>query len=115
MDTPLADFAGKGIFVKEIETSLLSGEVDLAVHSLKDLPAEMPPGLVLAAITRREDARDVLVAEEDWTLETLPEGAAIGTSSPRRVAQLRLARPDLRAEVVRGNLGTRLAKLARGE
>ena len=115
LDTALSSFEGKGIFVKEIETSLLSGEVDLAVHSLKDLPAQLPPGLLLGAITRREDARDVLVAETSWTLKTLPHRAVIGTSSPRRVAQLRLVRPDLRAEVVRGNLGTRLVKLARGE
>jgi hydroxymethylbilane synthase len=104
--------SGKGLFTKEIEESLLSGEIDLAVHSLKDLPTELPSGLVLAAIPEREDPRDCICGS---TLAALPPGALVGTSSPRRAAQLRLLRPDLALEPVRGNVDTRLRKLREGQ
>ena len=102
---------GKGIFTKEIETALLTGGIDLAVHSLKDLPTELPEGLCIAAIPKREDPRDVLVTDTGSPLEDLPEGAKIGTTSPRRKAQLLYIRPDLRVVGVRGNIDTRLRKL----
>ena len=110
-DVPLAKVGSKGLFTKEIEDALLDGRVDLAVHSLKDLPTELPAGLAIAAIPEREDARDVLAGRR---LAELPQGAKVGTSSLRRVAQLRAARPDLQVESVRGNLDTRLRKLAEG-
>jgi hydroxymethylbilane synthase len=110
----LAMVGGKGLFVREIEEALLRGEIDVAVHSLKDLPAELPPGLTLAAFPAREDARDVLVARRPATLETLAPGARIGTSSPRRRALLLALRPDLTVEPIRGNVDTRLRKLAAG-
>ena len=102
---------GKGIFTKEIETALLTGTIDLAVHSLKDLPTELPAGLCIAAIPKREDPRDVLVTDTGSSLEGLPAGAKIGTTSPRRKAQLLYIRPDLRVVDVRGNIDTRLRKL----
>jgi hydroxymethylbilane synthase len=105
---------GKGIFVKEIEEALLSGRVDLAVHSMKDLPAETSPGLRIAAVPAREDPRDVLVARDGLRLRTLPEGARVGTGSPRRVAQLRNARRDLEFVPLRGNVDTRLRKVREG-
>ena len=111
----LAVVGGKGLFVREIEEALLRGEIDLAVHSLKDLPAEPPPGLVLAAFPPREDPRDVLVTKAPATLDTLPAGARVGTSSPRRRALLLAARPDLAVEPIRGNVDTRLRKLAEGD
>jgi len=111
-DVPLARIGGKGLFTKEIEEALLEGRVDLAVHSLKDLPVELPPGLRLAAVPGREDARDVVVGRP---LAELPPGARVGTSSLRRSAQLRLLRPDLVIEPVRGNLDTRLRKLDAGQ
>jgi hydroxymethylbilane synthase len=111
----LAVVGGKGLFVREIEEALLRGDVDFAVHSLKDLPAEQPPGLVLAAFPPREDARDVLVAREPATVETLAPGARVGTSSPRRQALLLARRPDLVVEPIRGNVDTRLRKLATGD
>lgn len=110
-DAPLARIGGKGLFTKEIEEALLAGSIDVAVHSLKDLPTELPTGLQLAAVPRREDARDVLVGRR---LADLPAGARVGTSSLRRTAQLRALRPDLIVESVRGNLDTRLRKLDAG-
>jgi hydroxymethylbilane synthase len=104
--------SGKGLFTKEIEESLLAGEIDLAVHSLKDLPTELPSGLVLAAIPEREDPRDCICGS---TLAALPPGARVGTSSPRRAAQVRVLRPDLTLEPVRGNVDTRLRKLREGQ
>jgi hydroxymethylbilane synthase len=111
----LADIGGKGLFVREIEDALLAGRVDVAVHSLKDLPAELPEGLELAAFPRREDPRDVLVTRTGARLDALPAGAVIGTSSLRRRAMLLAARPDLAVAPLRGNVDTRLGKLAAGE
>jgi hydroxymethylbilane synthase len=111
----LAEVGGKGLFVREIEEALLAARVDVAVHSLKDLPAEVPEGLELAAFPAREDPRDVLVTARGGGLEDLPAGAVIGTSSLRRRAMLLAARPDLLVETLRGNVNTRLAKLAAGE
>jgi hydroxymethylbilane synthase len=111
----LATIGGKGLFVKEIDEALLDGRVDLAVHSLKDLPAERPKGLSLVAFPPREDARDVLIAEGGRTLGTLPAGARVGTSSLRRAVQVLARRPDVQVEPIRGNVETRLRKLARGE
>jgi hydroxymethylbilane synthase len=108
---PLAQVGTKGLFTKEIEEALLAGTIDLAVHSLKDLPTELPAGLRLAAVPPREDARDALVGRR---LAELPPGARVGTSSLRRVAQLLAARPDLVIEPARGNLDTRLRKLSEG-
>ncbi len=111
-DVPLAKVGAKGMFTKEIEEALADGRVDLAVHSLKDLPTELPPGLAIAAIPERADARDALVGRR---LAELAQGARVGTSSLRRVAQLRAARPDLLVEPVRGNLDTRLRKQTEGQ
>jgi hydroxymethylbilane synthase len=111
-DVPLAKVGTKGLFTKEIEEALLDGRADLAVHSLKDLPTELPEGLVLAAVPEREDPRDAVVGK---TLAELPQGAKVGTSSLRRSAQLRKLRPDLVIESVRGNLDTRLRKLDEGQ
>jgi len=110
----LAAVGGKGLFVREIEEALLRREIDVAVHSLKDLPAEPPAGLALAAFLAREDARDVLVGRRAVSLEDLAPGAVIGTSSPRRRALVLAARPDLAVEPIRGNVDTRLRKLAGG-
>jgi len=110
-DVPLAKVGTKGLFTKEIEEALLDGRADLAVHSLKDLPTELPEGLVLAAVPEREDPRDAVVGKR---LADLPAGARVGTSSLRRSAQLRKLRPDLAIESVRGNLDTRLRKLDEG-
>jgi hydroxymethylbilane synthase len=106
---------GKGIFIKELEDALLAGTVDLAVHSMKDVPTEIPAGLAFPAVTRREDVRDCLISRDARTLENLPPGARIGTSSLRRQAQLRHHRSDLEMADVRGNVDTRLRKLAGGE
>jgi len=111
-DVPLAKVGTKGLFTKEIEEALLDGRADLAVHSLKDLPTELPEGLVLAAVPEREDPRDAVVGKR---LADLPAGARVGTSSLRRSAQLRKLRPDLVVESVRGNLDTRLRKLDEGQ
>jgi len=108
----LAEVGGKGLFVKEIEEALRDRRVEVAVHSLKDLPGEAPKGLVLAAFAERDDPRDVLVSREPGGLAGLPEGARVGTSSPRRRAQLLARRPDLVVEPIRGNVDTRLRKLA---
>jgi hydroxymethylbilane synthase len=111
----LADAAGpipaKGVFVKEIEQALLRGDARLAVHSLKDMPTDTLPGLVIAAIPEREDARDALISRSSAPLSEFPGGAVVGTGSARRAAQLLAARPDLRIEPIRGNLDTRIAKL----
>jgi hydroxymethylbilane synthase len=114
LDVPLAKVGGKGLFVKEIEDALLAAEVDLAVHSIKDVPALLPPGLEIGAIPRREDPRDVLITRSGEGLEALPPGARVGTSSLRRSAQLKSLRPDLDIQNLRGNLDTRLRKLHEG-
>ncbi len=111
LDVALAKIGGKGFFTKEIEESLIRGEIDLAVHSLKDLPTEMPPGLLLGAVTCRSEAHDVLVSKKDLKLNQLPAGAKVGTGSLRRRAQLLKFRSDLRVAELRGNLHTRLRKL----
>jgi len=113
-DVPLAKAGGKGLFVKEIEEALLDGSVDLAVHSMKDVPALIPEALDIAAIPEREDPYDALLSQSGDVLHHLPEGAKIGTSSLRRTAQLRMLRPDLNIEILRGNLDTRLRKLDEG-
>ncbi|MCE5286360.1 MAG: hydroxymethylbilane synthase [Pelosinus sp.] len=110
-DVPLAKIGGKGLFTKELENAMLSGEIDLAVHSLKDMPVELPAGLQLAAITVRENAGDALVAPTYGTIDKLPKGAKVGTSSLRRRAQLKRYRPDLAICELRGNVDTRLKKL----
>ncbi len=114
LDAPLAKIGGKGLFVKEIEEALLRKEIDLAVHSLKDVPMELPKGLTLGAITERESPFDVLISRGGEKLEELPEGALVGTSSLRRQVQIRRKRPDLKVEVLRGNVDTRLRKLEEG-
>jgi hydroxymethylbilane synthase len=114
-DVPLAKVGGKGLFTKEIENELLSGDIDLAVHSMKDLPTELPKGLTIGAVPLREDARDALVSRDKKTLSQLHEGAVIGTCSLRRKAQLLAARPELRVADLRGNLDTRLRKMEEGQ
>jgi hydroxymethylbilane synthase len=114
-DRPLADSGGKGLFVKELEDALLAGTIDLAVHSMKDVPVALPPGLEIAAFLPREDPRDVLVSNAARALADLPRGARLGTSSVRRAAQVRRARPDLDCVLLRGNVDTRLRKLDAGE
>ncbi len=111
LDVPLAKVGGKGLFVKEIEEALLEGRADLAVHSVKDMPAELPAGLHLAVMPRREDERDALISRNGDGLEQLRHGARVGTSSLRRAAQLLHLRPDLRIGTLRGNVDTRLRKL----
>jgi hydroxymethylbilane synthase len=115
LDKPLPDIGGKGLFTEELENGLRRGEIDIAVHSLKDLPIEAAPGLALGAICEREDARDVLIAREPWTLASLPPAARVGTSSLRRAAQLLAARPDLTLLPVRGNVDTRIRKATGGD
>lgn len=112
LDVPLAKIGGKGLFTKELEKELLAGGIDLAVHSLKDMPTELPSGLVIGAVTERADPGDALISPQYKTLAALPTGARVGTSSLRRRAQLLAARPDLAITDLRGNLDTRLAKLA---
>jgi hydroxymethylbilane synthase len=114
-DVPLAKVGGKGLFTKEIEVELLAGGCDLAVHSMKDVPTELPEGLVLAGMPLRADAHDVLVAHAGENLLTLPEGGRVGTSSLRRIAQVRALRPDVEIVDVRGNLDTRMRKAESGE
>ncbi|MDI6870136.1 MAG: hydroxymethylbilane synthase [Bacillota bacterium] len=111
LDSPLATIGDRGLFVKEIEEALLAGEVDLAVHSMKDVPTEVRAGLTIAAITRRADPRDCLLSRRHASFAALPAGAKVGTSSLRRVAQLKAVRPDLEFVPIRGNLDTRLHKL----
>ncbi len=113
LDVPLAEVGGKGLFVKEIEDALLRGDAQVAVHSMKDLPAVEPPGLVIAAVPVREDPRDALCSHGK-TLAQLPVGARVGTASLRRSAQLQALRPDLRIETIRGNVATRLRKIDEG-
>lgn len=114
-DIPFAQVGTKGMFVKEIEQALLDGTIDVGVHSLKDMPGELPPGLELGAVPVREDPLDALLSRSGLTLEELPQGAVVGTSSIRRQAQLRYLRPDLHLTELRGNLDTRLRKLDAGE
>jgi hydroxymethylbilane synthase len=113
--TPLASFGGVGVFVSAVRDAVLRGDADVAVHSLKDLPTAPAEGLRVAAIPPRGDARDVLVARDGGTVATLPVGATVGTGSPRRAAQLRALRPDLDVVPVRGNVDTRLRKVADGD
>lgn len=115
LDTPLAKIGGKGLFVKELENALLDGRADLAVHSMKDVPMELPEGLSLAVICEREDPLDAFVSNQYAHLDELPQGATLGTSSLRRKCQILQARPDLNIIDLRGNVGTRLAKLDAGE
>jgi hydroxymethylbilane synthase len=115
LDRPLADAGGKGLFTKELEEALLSGVIDLAVHSMKDVPTALPEGLTIAAILPREDPSDVVIANRARTLSELPVGARVGTSSVRRKAQILRSRPDLQCVPLRGNVDTRLAKLEAGE
>lgn len=114
LDVPLAKVGGKGLFVKEIEEALMDGRVDLAVHSMKDVPSEIPAPLTLAVVPPREDPRDVFIASTASGLDDLPAGAVVGTSSLRRAAQILHLRPDLRVENLRGNLDTRLRKVREG-
>ncbi|MCW5612007.1 MAG: hydroxymethylbilane synthase [Rubrivivax sp.] len=114
LDRALSKVGGKGLFVKELETALEEGRAHLAVHSLKDVPMDLPPGFVLAAVWEREDPRDAFVSPRYASLAELPPGAVVGTSSLRRVVQLLAVRPDLRIEPLRGNLDTRLRKLDDG-
>ena len=114
-DRPLADAGGKGLFVKELEDALLKGEIDRAVHSMKDVPTALPQGLVVAALLPREDPRDAFLSRGAKSLADLPKGARVGTSSVRRQAQVLRARPDLVPVLLRGNVDTRLAKLDAGE
>ncbi|HEY0378036.1 MAG TPA: hydroxymethylbilane synthase [Pyrinomonadaceae bacterium] len=119
-DASLTAIGGKGVFTKELEEALLDGRIDVAVHSLKDLPTVLPEGLKIAAITEREDARDALILRAGFEVErpsigSLPAGAAVGTSSPRRISQLKHLRPDLTVKELRGNVDTRLRKLDAGD
>ena len=115
LDAPLAKIGGKGLFVKELETALLENEADIAVHSMKDVPMDFPEGLGLFCICEREDPRDAFVSNRFDSLDALPAGSIVGTSSLRRQAQLLARRPDLRIHFLRGNVNTRLAKLDAGE
>jgi hydroxymethylbilane synthase len=114
-DRPLSEVGGKGLFVKEIEEALLDKTADLAVHSIKDVPAELPPGLGIVCVPRREQPFDVLVAPRHGSLAALPQGAVVGTSSLRRSVALKRVRPDLRIVALRGNVDTRLRKVDEGE
>ena len=115
LDKRLDEAGGKGLFIKELESAMAAGRADLAVHSMKDVPADMPPGFVLAAIGSREDPRDALVSTRYESFAAMPPGAVVGTSSLRREAQIAAAYPLLRVALLRGNVETRLAKLDRGE
>ena len=115
LDRPLAAIGGKGLFIKELEVAMAEGRADLAVHSMKDVPMDMPEGFVLAAISEREDPRDAFVSNNHEALAALPDGAVVGTSSLRREAQLRARFPHLVIKPLRGNLDTRLRKLDEGE
>ncbi len=115
LDSPLAKIGGKGLFVKELEVSMLEGHADIAVHSMKDVPVEFPQGLHLAVICKREDPRDAFVSNNHKALNDLPQGARVGTSSLRRQCQLRAIRPDLKILDLRGNVNTRLKKLDEGQ
>ena len=115
LDSPLAKIGGKGLFVKELENALLEKRADIAVHSMKDVPMEFPEGLGLSVICKREDPRDAFVSNTYCSLDELPQGAIVGTSSLRRQCQLKQLRPDLDIRSLRGNVGTRLSKLDNGE
>ncbi|CAK0762783.1 hydroxymethylbilane synthase [Gammaproteobacteria bacterium] len=115
LDTPLAKIGGKGLFVKELEQGLLEGSADIAVHSMKDVPVDLPKGLEIAAILAREDPRDAFVSCHYPDIKSLPLGAKVGTSSLRRQCQLRARRPDLQVLDLRGNVNTRLKRLDMGE
>ena len=115
LDTPLAKIGGKGLFVKELENAMLAGEADIAVHSMKDVPMEFPEGLELGVICERESPLDAFVSDRYASLEELPQGAVLGTSSLRRQCQAQQARPDLEVKTLRGNVQTRLSKLDAGE
>lgn len=115
LDTPLAKVGGKGLFVKELEVSMLNGEADIAVHSMKDVPVEFPEGLHLPVICERHDPHDAFVSNHFASIDDLPQGAKVGTSSLRRECQLRHYRPDLQILPLRGNVNTRLAKLDAGQ
>ena len=115
LETPLAMIGGKGLFVKEIEEALTRAEIDLAIHSMKDVPTQLPDGLEILSIPAREDPRDALISRKGDVLQNLPSGARIGTSSLRRQAQMLHARPDFKVMMLRGNLDTRLRKLDAGE
>lgn len=115
LDRTLADIGGKGLFTKEIEEALIEGRIDLAVHSMKDMPTVLPDGLVIACVLPREDPRDVLIANGATSIAALPKGARVGTASLRRQAQLLLARPDLAITVLRGNVETRVRKVRQRE
>jgi len=115
LDAPLSKIGGKGLFVKEIEDALLRQKVDIAVHSIKDVPAELPDGLQLSVFPAREDPRDAIVSIDDKTIEELPGGSSVGTSSLRRSAQLLYMRPDLNVVPLRGNVDTRLKRLESGD
>jgi len=115
LDKPLPEVGGKGLFTQELENELLTGAVQCAVHSLKDLPVENPNGLTIGSIPVRADVRDVLISKEGYTLATLPQNSIVGTSSLRRAAQLLAARPDLKIESLRGNVDTRLRKALAGQ
>jgi len=115
LDTPLAKIGGKGLFVKELEQAMLDGRADIAVHSMKDVPVEFPEGLALNTICEREDPRDAFVSNKYNSLDALPQGAVVGTSSLRRQCQVRALRPDLDIRDLRGNVNTRLGKLDNGD
>ncbi|MFO0618609.1 MAG: hydroxymethylbilane synthase [Polyangiaceae bacterium] len=114
-EKPLQDLGGKGLFIKELEEALYDGRADLAVHSFKDVPAELAPGLRIACVPEREDPRDALVSKSGVGLAALPDGARVGTSSLRRAVCLKAARPDLRIEPLRGNVDTRLRRVKEGD
>jgi hydroxymethylbilane synthase len=115
LDAPLAKIGGKGLFIKELEQGLINKEADIAVHSMKDVPAELPPGLELPVIMQREDPRDAFVSNRYRTIDELPQGSCVGTSSLRRQCQLAEQRPDLVIKSLRGNVNTRLCKLDEGQ
>lgn len=115
LDVTLSKVGGKGLFVKEIEQALFDSEIDFAVHSMKDMPAALPDGLVIGCVPEREDPRDALITRNGWTLNTLPEGAKLGTSSLRRSSQMMALRPDLVVEPLRGNIDSRLKRLESGD
>jgi hydroxymethylbilane synthase len=115
LDTPLAKIGGKGLFTKELEDAMLRGEAHIAVHSLKDVPTEFPDGLLLGVITKREDVRDALLSEKYESIDALPKGAVVGTTSLRRRMQILALRPDIKIKNLRGNVNTRIRKLKDGE
>jgi hydroxymethylbilane synthase len=115
LDRPLAEVGGKGLFIKELELAMLEQRADIAVHSMKDVPSDLPPGMTLASMLPRADPRDAFVSLTSASFKSLPQGASVGTSSPRRQCQLKYARPDLELVTMRGNVDTRLRKLEDGQ